>query len=165
MITKIFKDLAKFEGLQLKPYRCPAGKLTLGYGRNLEDTGISRTEAEIFMFFDVCRIMDELDKKVNFWVHQPVAVKIVLIQMAYQLGVNGLLSFRRFLHALSISDYTVAVAEMFDSKWAVQTPRRVLSLAEIIQNMPPVDNIKLWKDEIKDLNEIRANLISFSLFD
>jgi lysozyme len=165
MITKIFKDLAKFEGLKLKPYRCTAGKLTIGYGRNLDDTGISRTEAEIFMFFDICRIMDELDRKLNFWVHQPVAVKAVLIQMAYQLGVDGLLSFNRFLRALSNSDYTVAVQEMFDSRWALQTPRRVATLAEMIQNRPPVDNIKLWKDEIKDMNEIRANLISFSLFE
>ncbi|HOE90389.1 MAG TPA: lysozyme, partial [Candidatus Cloacimonadota bacterium] len=28
--------LKKHEGLVLKPYKCSAGKLTIGYGRNLE---------------------------------------------------------------------------------------------------------------------------------
>ena len=40
MITKLFKDLAKFEGFREKPYLCPAKKLTIGYGRNLESNGI-----------------------------------------------------------------------------------------------------------------------------
>ncbi|MBP5593653.1 MAG: hypothetical protein J6X75_05780, partial [Clostridia bacterium] len=47
-LTGKFTKLA--EGLRLKPYRCPAGKLTIGYGRNIEDMGISETEAE--MLFD-----------------------------------------------------------------------------------------------------------------
>ena len=36
-----------FEGLRLKPYRCSAGKLTIGYGRNLEDVGIDEKEASM----------------------------------------------------------------------------------------------------------------------
>ena len=38
-------QLVRHEGLRLKPYRCTAGKLTIGVGRNLEDKGISQQEA------------------------------------------------------------------------------------------------------------------------
>lgn len=44
-MTKLEKDLIRDEGLRLKPYHCTAGKLTIGYGRNLDDNGISEEEA------------------------------------------------------------------------------------------------------------------------
>lgn len=34
------------EGLSLKPYTDTRGKLTIGYGRNLTDVGISQAEAD-----------------------------------------------------------------------------------------------------------------------
>ena len=34
------KLISLHEGLRLGVYRCPAGKLTIGFGRNLEDKGI-----------------------------------------------------------------------------------------------------------------------------
>jgi len=40
--TAILSDaLIRDEALRLKPYRCTAGKLTIGVGRNLDDRGIS----------------------------------------------------------------------------------------------------------------------------
>ena len=165
MITRLFKDLAKFEGFSDKPYHCPAKKLTIGYGRNLEDTGISRQEAEFMLFYDVIRIMDELNKRVNLWVSQPVVVKIVLIQMAYQMGVSGLLSFKKFLKALNEQNYELAVLEMFDSRWAKQTPKRVEYLANYLKFMPTTDNTKEWKNDMRNIIEISNTLSGFSLFD
>ena len=43
------KIIKAHEGLKLKPYRCSSGKLTIGYGRNLDDRGITVLEAnELF---------------------------------------------------------------------------------------------------------------------
>jgi len=165
MITKVFKDLVRFEGFRDKPYLCSAKKLTIGYGRNLEDNGISRQEAEMMMFFDVCRIMDELNKQVNFWVHQPVVVKVILIQMAYQMGVGGLLSFKKFLNALSKRNYEIAIVEMLDSKWAKQTPKRAEYLVNYLKYMPIEDNTTQWKNDMRTIIEINNNLNSFSLFE
>jgi len=44
-IKKIADQITTHEGLRLKPYHCPAGKLTIGIGRNLEDKGITEKEA------------------------------------------------------------------------------------------------------------------------
>ena len=117
------------------------------------------------LFFDVVRIMDELNKRVNFWVHQPVVVKIVLIHMAYQMGVGGLLTFKRFLAALSEHNYELAVTEMLDSKWAKQTPKRVEYLTNYLKFIPETDNTKEWKNDMRNIIEITNNLSSFSLFD
>ena len=38
LLERIKKQLVRHEGLRLKPYRCTAGKLTIGYGRNLDKT-------------------------------------------------------------------------------------------------------------------------------
>jgi len=44
------RKLLEFEeGLKLKPYKCPAGKLTIGIGRNLEDRGITEQEAQMLL--------------------------------------------------------------------------------------------------------------------
>jgi lysozyme len=45
LMDRIKEQLVRHEGLRLKPYRCTAGKLTIGVGRNLEDKGISQQEA------------------------------------------------------------------------------------------------------------------------
>jgi hypothetical protein len=45
--------LSRFEGLRLKPYRDTVGKLTIGFGRNLEEKGISQLEAEFLLYQDI----------------------------------------------------------------------------------------------------------------
>ena len=39
------KYIAAEEGYRQFPYRCTAGKLTIGYGFNLDDTGLSEPES------------------------------------------------------------------------------------------------------------------------
>lgn len=49
-------QLIEHEGLKRRPYRCPAGKLTIGIGRNLEANGISEHEALYMLYNDLCRV-------------------------------------------------------------------------------------------------------------
>ena len=44
-MTKIEEQLMIDEGFRSKPYSDTVGKLTIGYGRNLDDVGITRNEA------------------------------------------------------------------------------------------------------------------------
>jgi len=57
------------EGLRLKPYHCTAGKLTIGYGRNLEDRGITEAEAEYLLENDVSEIYEDLAEIYDFFTH------------------------------------------------------------------------------------------------
>src|SRR5438876_896932 len=54
--------LVKHEGLSLKPYRCPAGKRTIGVGRNLDDRGISEDEAAMLLGNDIRFVWKELSR-------------------------------------------------------------------------------------------------------
>jgi len=64
LLERIKEQLVRHEGLRLKPYRCTAGKLTIGIGRNLEDRGISQKEAYAMLERDIrdCeqQLLDEI---------------------------------------------------------------------------------------------------------
>ena len=59
-IKKIKDQLIQHEGLKLKPYQCPAGRLTIGVGRNLEDKGITEKEAVMLLENDIQECLEDL---------------------------------------------------------------------------------------------------------
>jgi lysozyme len=69
LLERIKEQLVRHEGLRLKPYRCTAGKLTIGIGRNLDDKGISQTEAYVLLDNDIqnCekQLLDEIPEIYN----------------------------------------------------------------------------------------------------
>jgi len=133
MTNEVYKSIQKHEGLQLNPYRCTAGKLTIGYGRNLDDNGISKEEADEMLSNDVKKINDQLHDKIDSFRFFDDRLQDILIEMAYQMGVNGLLQFKKMLHHLSNFDLESASIEMLDSKWAKQTPNRAKELANLMK--------------------------------
>ena len=48
-MNKLIEQLKIHEGMKLKPYLCTSKKLTIGIGRNLDDVGISKEEAEMLL--------------------------------------------------------------------------------------------------------------------
>ncbi len=123
------RQIKRHEGLKLKPYKCTAGKLTIGYGRNLEDRGIDKDEAEQMLLRDMCEVEEQLfDKGLLDGLND--ARKAVLINMGFQLGITGLLKFKRMLSALVNHEYELAAKEMLDSRWAGQTPNRAKELSD-----------------------------------
>ena len=55
-MTELERLLIYHEGLRLGVYRCPAGKLTIGVGRNLEDRGITEEEAYYLLRNDIADV-------------------------------------------------------------------------------------------------------------
>ena len=128
-MSKLIEQLKIQEGLRLKPYQCTAGKWTIGYGRNLEDKGITTYEAEILLTHDVNAITAELSSAFEFWGNLNEARKAVLINMAFNIGVNGLMKFKKTLSYVRLGMYSDAGIEMMNSKWAKQVPNRAITLS------------------------------------
>lgn len=128
-MNKIIDQIKAHEGLRLKPYKCPAGKLTIGFGRNLDDKGITKFEAEILLSHDVSEVANKLSSTLEFWPKLNQERKAVLINMAFNMGVNGLLKFKKTLALIDSGDYSEASIEMMDSAWAKQVPNRALDLS------------------------------------
>ncbi|MFA5058913.1 MAG: hypothetical protein WC485_12420 [Opitutaceae bacterium] len=124
--------LRRHEGFRSKVYKDTTGRWTLGYGRNVQDVGITREEAGMLLENDITRISRELRHALP-WVTKLDEVRAAaLIDMAF-MGVGSLLTFKRFLAALEVGDYDTAADEMLDSLWASQVNGRALELAAMIR--------------------------------
>lgn len=129
------------EGLRLNPYRCTAGKLTIGVGRCLDtnpltkeeidfighdcmEKSITKEQAFYLLRHDIETVKKQLDKNLPWWKNLNEDRQYVLIDMCFQLGLNGLLKFKKMLSYLSTGFFKQAADELMDSKYARQTPAR-----------------------------------------
>ena len=126
------------EGCKLKPYTDTTGHITIGYGRNLSDCGISQDEAEQMLLNDVETIKLLLSKSLNWYASKPEYVRNALVSMAFNVGVAGLLKFVRFLNALENNKIPEAIEALkFNSdgtktKYYTQVPSRVESICKML---------------------------------
>ena len=134
LLNRVSQQLIKHEGLRLKPYRCTAGKLTIGIGRNLDDRGISQQEAYAMLERDVldCEqaMLDEIPEVYN---KLDEVRQSVLLNMCFNLGIKGLLEFKNTLAFIKAGDWERAANGMLASKWAKQVGRRAIELAEMMR--------------------------------
>jgi lysozyme len=122
------------EGLRLRPYFCTENKLTIGWGRNLDDKGISHREAVYLLESDLNECDVDLSRALSSVYHElPYRVQAALIDMRFQLGGAGFRQFKRMIAAIMDGDYKKAASEMRNSKWYEQTPGRVEDLAMILE--------------------------------
>ena len=61
-------------------------------------------------------------------------IQDALCEMAYQMGVAGLLGFKNTLALIKERKYTQAAENMLKSKWATQTPKRAREIANLVRN-------------------------------
>lgn len=125
-------QLERHEGLRLKPYQDTVGKLTIGYGRNLEDVGISRDEADFMLDNDIDQVERQLKTVDEYRDLDPVR-QTVIANMVYNLGFAGLMGFKNMWAAIGRRDWNSASEEMMQSKWARQVGVRAVELSEIMR--------------------------------
>ncbi|WP_320040782.1 glycoside hydrolase family protein [uncultured Desulfobacter sp.] len=129
------KMLIEDEGLRLKPYKCTAGKLTIGVGRNIEDKGISENEAVFLLGNDISECVDDLISLFNNFLQMPENIQHVLINMRFQLGPRGFRGFRMMIKAAKSADWPEMIRQMKDSSWYVQTPNRANNLISMVEEL------------------------------
>lgn len=148
LMDRIKEQLVRHEGLRLKPYRCTAGKLTIGIGRNLDDCGISQSESYVMLVNDIMNcekqllakipeiynILDEVRKSVllNMCISIPQSRYAPLREPCY-LGIGGLLEFNNTLAFIKTGDWERAANNMLVSRWAKQVGRRAIELSELMR--------------------------------
>lgn len=111
--------LIRHEGLRLKPYKCSAGKLTIGIGRNIEDRGITEAEARMMLSYDIAQAnMDALKFPWFQGLNQPR--KDAILNMLFNMGLDRFRGFKRFIGFMANGEFELAGKEMMDSKWAFQ---------------------------------------------
>ncbi len=127
MIPLIKRDLIRDEGWVPHAYKDSEGYLTIGVGHLIDKRKKGELPAKIIdalLMHDIREVMKQLDKKLPWWRSLDETRQRVLVNMAFNLGINGLLKFRKMLAALEAGDYEKAAEEMLDSRWAKQVGKR-----------------------------------------
>jgi len=141
------KMLQAHEGLRLTEYTDTTGHRTIGYGWNLDAKPLPKTvgqvisgklsisEHEAQSMLDIS-MLDHWRELVGAfpWVNEQDAWrKAILLDMAFNLGIPTLRTFKNTLAAIQHKDYKTASENMLKSKWATQAKRRADVLAEIMR--------------------------------
>ena len=140
--------LCLHEGIRLQPYRCSAGYLTIGIGRNLETnpptaeeikvigdykSGITKNAAFFLLRNDIKRVEAECAERIPFWEELDDERQYARVDMAFNLGISGLLKFKKMLSYLGVGNYMQAATECLASKYVRDTGERAVRIARLVE--------------------------------
>lgn len=127
------KQLRRDEGEVLSEYKDHLGYSTIGVGRLIDKRkggGITQEESAYLLSNDIDRKSAEVFKRIPWAAKLDAARQGVLINMAFQMGTDGLLGFKNTLAMIQSGNYARASDGMLNSLWARQTPARAQRLAK-----------------------------------
>lgn len=133
MINELTRLLRGDEGEVLHAYQDHLGYWTIGVGRLIDKRkggGISKAESAFLLSNDIAEIEGELDRRLPWWRQLSDARRAVLMVMAFQMGVDGLLGFKNTLAMVKAENFDGAARGMLASLWARQTPERAHRMSE-----------------------------------
>lgn len=132
MSDRLRDMIIRHEGKVLKAYRDSRGVLTIGFGRNLEDKGISEREAEFLLTNDILSAKTDASK-FPWFENLNDTRRDVIVSMIFNMGVTRFKGFKRMIAALLDANYQNAAREMLDSAWARQVGPRATELSEMMR--------------------------------
>ena len=129
----IIETVKKHEGFEPRPYKCPTGHDTIGYGFKMSDLYIEEDIAHEMLV----RILSHKEKQMRDtfdWIDDmPILIQEVVLNMCFQMGVNGVSKFKKMIRAMKNEEWADAANEMLDSKWArSDSPNRAKELSDIV---------------------------------
>jgi len=131
---RLFAQLRLHEGVEVYPYKCSAGYLTIGVGRNIEERGLSDDEIDYILNNDVNIATDELVRTFDWYADLDEVRQRVVVDMVFNLGLPRFKQFQKMIQALDEGDYKEASIQMMDSRWASQVGARAERLRDMMES-------------------------------
>ena len=125
-------ELTRDEGERLKLYKCTAGKLTIGVGRNLDDRGIRKDESRYMLKNDIQGSINEAEKFPWFEGLSPKR-KRVIVNIIFNIGLPRFKKFKKTIAYIKAGEFENASIEMLDSLWARQVGVRAKRLSKMMK--------------------------------
>lgn len=126
--------IKRHEGYRSKPYLCSAGKLTIGWGHNLDDNGISKTVAELMLDEDIqSAYYDIMDIFPNFYLYSQKRQN-ALIDMMFNLGKPSFRGFGKMIAAIKKEDWKEVAVQAKDSDWYRKGKRRATKIEQMLRD-------------------------------
>jgi lysozyme len=132
-IIRLMSSIEKHEGRISHAYTDSEGYLTIGVGRLIDKRKgghLSHSEIDMLLQNDVIRVVNEAHENIHFFNALTDSQQESICEMIFQLGISGVMKFKRMLSALEDENGEEAYKEALDSKWARQTPERAREVAE-----------------------------------
>jgi lysozyme len=119
------------EGCRLTAYKDTVGVWTVGYGHAHVQPGTvwTQSQAEAVLIADVAEHNAKLAAALPWVAKLDPVRRRVLQNMAFNLGIAGLLGFKNTLEYVRTGQYGEAADNMLASKWAKQVGQRAVRLA------------------------------------
>ena len=133
MFEELKEMLKRHEGFCARAYQCPSGRWTIGYGRNIEDLGITEDEAKYLLTNDIVRVNKEAYEKFPWFAELTLKRRIAILSMIFQLGIVRFSQFRATIAYLVKGEFDKAADEALDSLWARQTPSRAREVTDMLR--------------------------------
>ena len=130
---ELLSSIRKHEGFRAKVYKDTLGFDTIGYGFAVKDLVLDEDICNIILQRKLESLIRSIEFKFKWYADLPNAVKDVVIEMCYQLGVNGVSRFKKTIEHLKNEEWELAAEESLRSKWAKQTPNRAKALSDRIR--------------------------------
>ena len=136
VIKSELAQIVQDEGYKSKPYKDTRGLWTIGFGHLIKEgeklEHLTPQEAVRLLHNDYMNATTSVDRMYPWATGD---VRLVLINMTYQMGERGVSKFQKTIDYLRESEYVLAAGEMLDSAWAKQTPLRASRLAGRIMQL------------------------------
>ena len=130
----VVQRLKDEEGFSAKLYLCPANKQTIGYGFNLDVLRMPKAVANLWLEI----LYDDLDRDIrkgfpNFG-YYPIPVQKALMDMVYNMGIDGVLAFKKTIKLIDDKKYSEAAKELLNSEYGRGvTKNRALRNSKLIK--------------------------------
>lgn len=133
MRSELTRQLRGDEGVKATVYKDHLGFDTIGVGRLVDPrkpgSGLRTHEIDFLLQNDINERIDQLMRRLPWFQDLDDVRKGVLLNMSFQMGVDGLLGFKNTLAMVERGDYLKASEGMLQSLWARQTPERAKRMA------------------------------------
>ncbi|MEG6298207.1 glycoside hydrolase family protein [Enterobacter hormaechei] len=143
------------EGEKLTIYKDTEGYWTIGVGHlltkspskdeairqldKLVGTGhygyINKQESRKILEIDINQTIKQIGRTelINVYTSLDIIRRTALVNMCFQLGVQGVLQFKKMIQHINAREYEKAADEALNSKWARQTPNRAKRVTDVIR--------------------------------
>ena len=131
----LLEKIKHHEGFVEHVYDDSLGIPTIGYGFAIKDLELDKDICDIILERKLHNLEDSVNFKFSWFMYMPQEIKDVVMEMSYQLGVNGFSKFKKTIAFLQNKQWEEASVEMLDSLWAKQTPNRAKELSNRIKEV------------------------------
>lgn len=126
-------ELKVDENYEGRMYKCSADANTIGYGFNLDSEVMPERIASLLLMDGILSRLESLERLPWFHTLNDTRQRVIL-NMAFNLGVTGMLKFKGMIAGICDHDYERAAFEMTDSKWFYQVGDRSVRLVEMMRS-------------------------------